>query len=57
MTPRRVLPCSHILTQRFKLLQENESLELQNAELQALLQHYLTAKVGGAGCGRGERGG
>lgn len=35
----------HVLTQRFKLLQENASLELQNAELQALLQHYLTAKI------------
>ncbi|XP_054978166.1 dynein regulatory complex protein 1 [Sorex araneus] len=34
-----------ILTQRFKLLQENQGVELQNSELQALLQHYLSAKI------------
>ncbi|XP_021019533.1 dynein regulatory complex protein 1 [Mus caroli] len=34
-----------VLTQRAKLLMENESLEQQNAEMQSLLQQYLQAKV------------
>lgn len=37
---------SLVLTQRAKLLMENESLEQQNAEMQSLLQQYLQAKVG-----------
>lgn len=44
-----------MLTQRAKLLMENDSLEQQNAEMQSLLQQYLQAKVsggtpGGEGC-------
>ncbi|XP_051027970.1 dynein regulatory complex protein 1 [Acomys russatus] len=34
-----------VLTQRAKLLMENESLEQQNAEMQSLLQQYLQAKI------------
>lgn len=34
-----------VLTQRAKLLMENDSLEQQNAEMQSLLQQYLQAKV------------
>ncbi|XP_005400483.1 PREDICTED: dynein regulatory complex protein 1 isoform X1 [Chinchilla lanigera] len=34
-----------VLTQRAKLLVENESLEQQNAELQSLLQQYLHSKI------------
>ncbi|EGV95847.1 UPF0407 protein C2orf39-like [Cricetulus griseus] len=34
-----------VLTQRAKLLMENDSLEEQNAEMQSLLQQYLQAKV------------
>ncbi|XP_054422314.1 dynein regulatory complex protein 1 [Pteronotus mesoamericanus] len=34
-----------VLTQRAKLLMENDALEQQNTELQALLQRYLDAKV------------
>nr|XP_010350647.1 dynein regulatory complex protein 1 isoform X2 [Saimiri boliviensis boliviensis] len=34
-----------VLTQRAKLLLENNSLEQQNTELQALLQQYLTSKI------------
>ncbi|EDL37274.1 mCG11631 [Mus musculus] len=34
-----------VLTERAKLLMENESLEQQNAEMQSLLQQYLQAKV------------
>ncbi|CAH6786892.1 dynein regulatory complex protein 1 [Phodopus roborovskii] len=34
-----------VLTQRAKLLMENDSLEQQNAEMQSLLQQYLHAKV------------
>lgn len=37
---------SLILTQRAKLLIENNSLEQQNTELQLLLKQYLTSKVG-----------
>lgn len=37
---------SLILTQRAKLLIENNSLEQQNTELQMLLQKYLDSKVG-----------
>lgn len=36
---------SLVLTERAKLLMENESLEQQNAEMQSLLQQYLQAKV------------
>nr|XP_034370261.1 dynein regulatory complex protein 1 isoform X2 [Arvicanthis niloticus] len=34
-----------VLTERAKLLMENDSLEQQNAEMQSLLQQYLQAKV------------
>lgn len=37
---------SLILTQRAKLLIENNSLEQQNMELQMLLKQYLSSKVG-----------
>lgn len=37
---------SLVLTQRAKLLIENNSLEKQNTELQMLLQQYLDSKVG-----------
>lgn len=37
---------SLVLTERAKLLMENDSLEQQNAEMQSLLQQYLQAKVG-----------
>lgn len=36
---------SLILTQRAKLLIENNSLEKQNTELQMLLQQYLDSKI------------
>ncbi|OBS70944.1 hypothetical protein A6R68_00540 [Neotoma lepida] len=36
-----------VLSQRAKLLMENDSLEQQNTEMQSLLQQYLQAKVGG----------
>lgn len=45
---------SLILTQRAKLLLENDALEQQNSELQMLLQQYLDATVGE---GASERGG
>lgn len=37
---------SLVLTQRAKLLVENNSLEQQNMELQMLLKQYLASKVG-----------
>lgn len=39
-------PQSLILTQRAKLLMENNALEQQNTELQLLLKQYLASKVG-----------
>ncbi|KAF5913011.1 hypothetical protein HPG69_008962 [Diceros bicornis minor] len=50
-----------VLTQRAKLLMENNSLEQQNTELQMLLQQYLGSKVGhedpARGVGRKQGGG
>ncbi|XP_036027031.1 dynein regulatory complex protein 1 isoform X2 [Onychomys torridus] len=46
-----------VLTDRAKMLMENESLEQQNAEMQSLLQQYLQAKVSGRMWGAGARSG
>ena len=48
---------SLVLTERAKLLMENESLEQQNAEMQSLLQQYLQAKVGAGAPGPNSGGG